>query len=926
MKRSGRNQGFAVQTSRLLSKRVGRLLRNIGIALVLVSACASSRGATTVVVDHGASWAGGVSGNQSTVDFFNNSFSNVTVLAGDYSDTSDAGVRAVLASADVLVLCRTTYSGGYDTTDETYYNSSLTIPVICLTSYLSRDTKLGWESGDVASSVVDGNETTVTAAGASVFGVSGTVDWWSGTGEFNAAGSGAAGEGEILALIGGYNLAVGWMAGARSAAGNTFSGNRLLFNIPGSGNTLPDTDEGVQAMIDAVAAYTSLIPRNGSGSSGTGGGATNTLTVVEAESGILGTEFGINTLGGATNITISVTGGGYSPGSDARVATYTITFPGADTYQLYARLYVGVDGYNDDSFFYATSFGSKSATTDADWSMANGLASTGFTVEQEAVTSGGASGTQIWKWVKWDTLFTVNEGSLTQTFQVGGREDGLYLDKFVFGPSDEVLTVENLDSGFLPEPTFSTNTFDGPFGMAVHRFDEVYENINRDGEHPVGLAPFGNGLCGMTFSGGEQGDGTVFTMSLDGSEFSMAAPLSSALSAGHPQGTPIVSGSTFFGTAAAGGANSAGAVLAAQENGRVTLLQSFDALSNDASRNTGGAYPCALMAQSGATLYGAASAGGAHGEGTLFSVSTNGTGFTVLHTFSALDAVHGTNADGAVPYGGPVRSGDILYGTASGGGEHGAGVVYSIASDGSDFTVLYHFQSVDPWMATNSGGAFPCSGLVCSNNVLYGTTLSGGTGGCGTLFAVGIDGSGFTVLHDFAATDPLADTNAGGAAPCAELLLCGNVLYGTASAGGSGAAGSVFSLDITDPVMKTIYEFEPVSGAGTNNYGAYPTAPVVRVGNSLYGSAFGGGPGGAGTIFRLSIPAYASVSGISDGSLMIDFVGAPNSSCVVQATEDLSSLPVVWQDLSTNLTDSSGRWTFYDAAVLSNRFYRAQSL
>ena len=890
--------------------------------LLTISFALSGRGEYSVLIDHGADWAGGNAGNQATIDFFNNSFSNVVVTSGDYSDTANAAVQASLAGADVLVLCRTTYSGGYGADDEAWYNANLTIPVISFTSYLTRSSKFGWESGEEdTSGSTSGNETVVTAAGAAIFGTSGVADWWSGADGFSAAGTGTVGDGDILATLGGNNLVVGWNAGDLSAAGNTFSGNRLLFNIPNDGNSLPDTAAGLQALVDAIAAYTPLVPGESTGPTNTAA----SLTVIEAESGILGGEFGISTLGDVGYITISPSGGGYSPGSDARVGTYSVTFPEADTYQLYARLYVGPGSYNDDSFFYAKTFGDQSSTSDADWNMVNGLASAGFTAPLEEVTSGGAAGTEVWKWVKWDTFFTISDGSLTESFQIGGREDGLYLDKLVFGPSDTALTVDNLDNGMLPAPIYSTNTFDGPFGVAIHRFDEAYANLNLDGAHPVGLAAFGDGLCGITFSGGMQGDGTVFTLDPDGTNFNLVASLSSTASAGLPLGGMTVAGHNFYGASSVGGVNNSGAVFVGQTNGSITVLHSFARLDQLTSENVGGANPCALLALSGDTLYGAASAGGTEGNGTLFSLSTAGNGFTVLHEFSALDANSGTNADGIVPCGGLALDGGMLYGTTSAGGANGAGVVFSIATDGSGYTVLHHFSAVDPLSTTNMGGAFPVSGLVLSSNVLYGATLAGGAGGDGVLYAIGSDGADFTVLHDFPAVDP-AGSNANGASPCGRLMLSGNVLYGSASAGGAGAAGTVFSLDVRDSEFKTIYHFEPMTDSGINTYGAYPVSPVVRLGNALYGSAFSGGPGGAGTIFRLPIPTYASVAGLSAGTITVNFSGAPNSTNVVQSTGDLGADPVVWEDVSTHVADGSGGWEFSDTNVSSNRFYRAQSL
>jgi hypothetical protein len=68
----------------------------------------------------------------------------------------------------------------------------------------------------------------------------------------------------------------------------------------------------------------------------------------------------------------------------------------------------------------------------------------------------GPAATGGWKWVNLPQYsfggaalmsFTVPAGSLTQTFQIGAREDGLDFDKFVFGPKGSYFTVANLDAG-----------------------------------------------------------------------------------------------------------------------------------------------------------------------------------------------------------------------------------------------------------------------------------------------------------------------------------------------------------------------------------------------------------------------------------------------------------------------------------------------
>src|SRR5271154_5380598 len=64
---------------------------------------------------------------------------------------------------------------------------------------------------------------------------------------------------------------------------------------------------------------------------------------------------------------------------------------------------------------------------------------------------------------------------------------------------------------------------------------------------------------------------------------------------------------------------------------------------------------------------------------------------------------------------------------------------------------------------TFSDGANPYAELILSGNILYGTASAGGKSGHGTVFAVNTDGTGFTNLHSFSATFNF--TNSDGANP-----------------------------------------------------------------------------------------------------------------------------------------------------------------
>jgi len=659
------------------------------------------------------------------------------------------------------------------------------------------------------------------------------------------------------------------------------------------------------------------------------------LVPFEAESGVLGSDFAVSNSSSPAYITILSDGAGSNPGSAARVASYSVTFPSAGTYQLYARVRVGPNGFNDDSMFYASSFGSKSPTLNSDWVLVNGLAGVGFSNSTDVVTGGGTLGSGMWKWINLSQFagsvsFTVSAGSLAQTFQIGARENGLDMDKFAFGTWGTSFTVSNLDTGTVPPPSSLTNTFSGPDGIALHRFNPLNNGLNLDGANPAaGLVLSGGVLCGTTLNGGVQGAGTAFYLSLDGTNFNAFRSFTNAPDAGNPQGSLVASGGNLFGTTIGGGSSGVGTVFLGNTNGSLSIVRNFAVVSADEATNSGGASPSALLALSGNMLFGTTTAGGAAANGTVFSLSTNGSTFAVLHDFSALDSNTGTNTDGALLCGGLVLSGSTLYGTASAGGAGGAGAVFSISTNGGNFTTLHSFTPLDALAATNGDGAFPFGGLVLSNGTLYGTTLAGGTGGKGVIFSVGTNGFGFAVLHNFTATDSLTGTNTDGASPCAALTLSSNVLYGTASAGGANASGTVFFVSTNGTQFQTIYAFTAVnSSTGTNRDGAFPVAGVLPLGNSLYGTTCGGGPGAAGTVFSLSLPLPpALITNIVrnlDGSGTLFFLGSPNSTNVIQAATNLAP-PVVWQNLSTNVANAGGAWQFTGPNQFPVEFYRSYS-
>ena len=96
--------------------------------------------------------------------------------------------------------------------------------------------------------------------------------------------------------------------------------------------------------------------------------------------------------------------------------------------------------------------------------------------------------------------------------------------------------------------------------------------------------------------------------------------------------------------------------------------------------------------------------------GTVFALNTNGTGFTNLHSFTATAGQHrwlwGQQRRG-YPDAGLLLSGNTLYGTAEYGGTNGNGTVFAVNTNGTGFTNLHSFTAFPPGYYTNSDGANP---------------------------------------------------------------------------------------------------------------------------------------------------------------------------------------------------------------------------
>jgi uncharacterized repeat protein (TIGR03803 family) len=208
---------------------------------------------------------------------------------------------------------------------------------------------------------------------------------------------------------------------------------------------------------------------------------------------------------------------------------------------------------------------------------------------------------------------------------------------------------------------------------------------------------------------------------------------------------------------------------------------------------------------------------------------------TVLYNF-----VGGT--DGAFPLTGLIfdKAGN-LYATTVEGGANGVGTIFELkpSNGGWTETILHSFSG------GSNDGSLPYGGLIFDSvGNLYGTTAGGGANGDGTVFALKPSTGGWTetILHSFSGGD--------GSGPQAGLVFdsAGN-LYGTTVGGGANLNGTVFELapsngEWTETVLHSF--------GGTDGSSPYAGLVFDSKGD-LFGTTYGGGADGFGTVFELTL-------------------------------------------------------------------------
>jgi uncharacterized repeat protein (TIGR03803 family) len=307
-------------------------------------------------------------------------------------------------------------------------------------------------------------------------------------------------------------------------------------------------------------------------------------------------------------------------------------------------------------------------------------------------------------------------------------------------------------------------------------------------------------------------------------------------------GLMIASNGLFYGTASAGGASGNGSIFTINTSGDLTVLYSFKGGTDGSSPES------FLIEDKSGNFYGTTTTGGAHSGGTVYELT--GTKETVLYSF-------GAGSDGSGPQAGlTMDSAGNLYGTTASGGHYGKGTVFEIEREGSSVkeSILHNFGS-------GSDGTVPVAGVTfdASGN-LYGTTSLGGAKDYGTVYKLVKSTWAETILHSFADGDD-------GAVPYAGLVASSGKFYGAATEGGSLSGGTVFELTPSG----SSWNFSVITSvAGWGISGTFRNVMVAPSG-TIYATTHCDGNDDSGTVYELT-PNGSSW----DYKLLYTFTGGDN--------------------------------------------------
>jgi uncharacterized repeat protein (TIGR03803 family) len=244
---------------------------------------------------------------------------------------------------------------------------------------------------------------------------------------------------------------------------------------------------------------------------------------------------------------------------------------------------------------------------------------------------------------------------------------------------------------------------------------KVLLNFNGpNGSSPIGsLTLVGKKLFGMTYTGGVNVMGNVFTIDTTGKNYKDIIDFNGTTGL-NPYGDVTIIGDKLYGMTDYAGSFGDGNIFSIDSNGaNYTDLYDFNGITGQYCNN--------LLELGESQFFGMTYSGGTLSNGNVFSVDTNGTFIKDLLDFNGQSSPEGELPDGDV-----ILSGQVLYGMAQGGGANDSGCIFSLDTNGNNYTDIFDFN--------NASGNTPYSNVTISGNNLYGTASTAGPNSNGVIF------------------------------------------------------------------------------------------------------------------------------------------------------------------------------------------------
>jgi uncharacterized repeat protein (TIGR03803 family) len=394
-----------------------------------------------------------------------------------------------------------------------------------------------------------------------------------------------------------------------------------------------------------------------------------------------------------------------------------------------------------------------------------------------------------------------------------------------------------------------------------------------NGINPSGDLILSNGTLYGIVAGGGNGYGSIFSVNTDGTGFNLIYNFSNS-----PSYNLALIGSALYATTYMGGINNNGTLCSVTTNGsNPKVTYQFQGITN-------GAFPLTMISANN-ILYGTTQFGnwgnppGISGGGVLYSIDTNGNNFTILHTFDV-------NQGGFSLF----LKDNTFFGTTA--AQLTNAFIFSMDISGSNFTNLYSF--------TNGMAAI---NLTYDQGKLYGIGVSNAniSFNSGIIFSMNINGSNFNVLQTF--------TNV----PYC-LAVLNNSIWGCTFSGGFYNGGTIFSMKTNGENYNVLFNFHQ------NNLGFASPSSLLVNGSSFFGTTELGGTNGEGTVFNFNSSPTLQTMIRSNGNFNMTWNAASNAIYQLQYSTNL--LSTNWVSFGNNLTATTSNVVFSDSTTNAQRFYR----